>query len=177
EAVGLLAAAVVRLERALHRVSRSGKPADRPARRSIATRIDAGQRARCGKGRQKGVCAFRPRKPRCYTPRRFRGGPQLPFPAVAVRPLPKGFHTCGKVLWIRMAVTSVEQAAQGVWARVTEKARGELPESSYGMWFSEVRPASLEGDVLQLAVPSEYVREWLVRHYLPLIQTAASESA
>jgi chromosomal replication initiator protein len=75
-----------------------------------------------------------------------------------------------------MAVTSVEQAAQGVWARVTEKARNELPESSFAMWFSEVRPASLEGDVLQLAVPSEYVRDWLVRHYLPLIQTAASEA-
>ncbi|MFL5767443.1 MAG: chromosomal replication initiator protein DnaA [Actinomycetota bacterium] len=76
-----------------------------------------------------------------------------------------------------MAVTSVEQAAQGVWARVTEKARSELPESSFAMWFSEVRPASLDGDVLQLGVPSEYVRDWLVRHYLPLIQTAASEAA
>src|SRR3954453_10236774 len=75
-----------------------------------------------------------------------------------------------------MAVTSVEQAAQGVWARVTEKARSELPESSFTMWFSEVRPTSLEGDVLQLGVPSEYVREWLVRHYLPLIQTVASEA-
>src|SRR3954463_1834378 len=91
-----------------------------------------------------------------------------------------------------MAVTSVEQAAQGVWARVTEKARSELPESSFAMWFSEVRPASLDGDVLQLGVPSEYVRDWLpphrgfpseparawlARHYLPLIQTAASEAA
>ena len=75
-----------------------------------------------------------------------------------------------------MAVTSVEQAAQGVWVRVTEKARGELPEGSYTMWFSEVRPTSLEGDILQLSVPSEYVRDWLIRHYLPLIQTAASEA-
>src|SRR5436190_350570 len=82
--------------------------------------------------------------------------------------LPNGFHTCGKVLWIGMAVTSVEQAAQGVWARVTEKARSELPEGSFTMWFSEVRPTSLEGDVLQLGVPSEYVRDWLVRHYNPL---------
>jgi chromosomal replication initiator protein len=75
-----------------------------------------------------------------------------------------------------MAVTAVEQAAQGVWARVTEKARGELPESSFTMWFSEVRPASLAGDVLELSVPSEYVRDWLTRHYLPLIQSAASEA-
>jgi chromosomal replication initiator protein len=76
-----------------------------------------------------------------------------------------------------MAVTAVEQAAQGVWARVTEKARGELPESSFTMWFSEVRPASLEGDVLELSVPSEYVRDWLTRHYLPLIRSAASKAA
>src|SRR3954462_12318360 len=76
-----------------------------------------------------------------------------------------------------MAVTAVEHAAQGVWARVTEKARNELPESSFAMWFSEVRPASLEGDVLQLGVPSEYVRDWLVRPYLPLIQTPASGAA
>src|SRR4051812_11250472 len=75
-----------------------------------------------------------------------------------------------------MAVTAVEQAAQSVWARVIEKARNELPESSFAMWFSEVRPASLEGDVLELGVPSEYVRDWLVRHYLPLIQAAASDA-
>jgi chromosomal replication initiator protein len=76
-----------------------------------------------------------------------------------------------------MAVTAVEQAAQGIWATVTERARAELPESSFTMWFSEVRPASLQGDVLELSVPSEYIRDWLTRHYLPLIQSAASEAA
>jgi chromosomal replication initiator protein len=76
-----------------------------------------------------------------------------------------------------MAVTAVEQAAQGLWANVTERARAELPESSFTMWFSEVRPVALEGDVLRLSVPSEYIRDWLTRHYLSLIRSAASDAA
>src|SRR5437868_6512583 len=122
------------------------------------------------------VAASRRRNPGAILRAAPETAPQLP-PGGLPFSFPKGFHTCGKVLWIRMAVTSVEQAAQGVWVRVTEKARGELPEGSYTMWFSEVRPTSLEGDILQLSVPSEYVRDWLIRHYLPLIQTAASEAA
>ena len=70
----------------------------------------------------------------------------------------------------------VDQAAELVWARVLERARTELPESSFGMWFSEARPRRLEEGVLEVMTPSDYVRDWLARHYMDLILGAAQQA-
>src|SRR3990170_4634065 len=76
-----------------------------------------------------------------------------------------------------MAIASSEQAAQETWSHVVEKARTELPESSFAMWFAEVRAADLREGVLEVVAPSDYVRDWLARHYLDLIRGAAAEAA
>ena len=80
-----------------------------------------------------------------------------------------------------MAVTSFgetsELEAQRIWAGVTEKARAELPESSFNMWFGELRPSRYEDGVLEVIAPSDYVRDWLARHYLEIINTGAAETA
>ncbi len=76
-----------------------------------------------------------------------------------------------------MSVTSYDPTAQGVWASVVERAREELPSSSFNMWFSKVRPGELEDGVLHLVAPSDFVRDWLARNYLDLIQGAAQDAA
>lgn len=76
-----------------------------------------------------------------------------------------------------MAVAPVEAAAEKTWSRVVEKARTELPESSFSMWFAGVRATSLQDGVLDVLAPSGYVRDWLAKHYLELIQSAATEAA
>ncbi|MBI2238670.1 MAG: chromosomal replication initiator protein DnaA [Actinobacteria bacterium] len=76
-----------------------------------------------------------------------------------------------------MAVASFEQAAEKTWSRVIQKAREELPESSFAMWFADVRATSLKSGVLEVLAPSDYVRDWLAKHYLELIQSAASAAA
>src|SRR5439155_14586256 len=85
--------------------------------------------------------------------------------------LPQGDSThverfCG----IRMSVAAFEPTAHEVWSRVVERAREELPSSSFNMWFSRIRPTELRGDILRLVAPSDFVRDWLARHYLDLIQ-------
>ncbi len=75
-----------------------------------------------------------------------------------------------------MAIASFEQAADQMWARVIERARTELPESSFAMWFNGVRATSLRDGVLEVLAPSDYVRDWLAKHYLDLIQRAAAEA-
>jgi len=74
-------------------------------------------------------------------------------------------------------VAALAREAEAVWARVLQRAKNELPDSSYSMWFAEVRPASLERGVLELVAPSDYVRDWLARHYMDLILGAAKEAA
>jgi chromosomal replication initiator protein len=76
-----------------------------------------------------------------------------------------------------MAIASSEHDAQRAWSHVVERARTQLPESTVAMWFAEIRPAALEGDVLELYAPSEYVRDRLARSHLEMIRNAASEVA
>jgi chromosomal replication initiator protein len=74
-------------------------------------------------------------------------------------------------------VTAIAREAGAVWAKVLDRAKTELPDSSYTMWFADVRPARLERGVLELVAPSDYVRDWLARHYMDLILGAAKEVA
>jgi chromosomal replication initiator protein len=76
-----------------------------------------------------------------------------------------------------MAVASFEEAADRTWTHVVERARRELPESTFAMWFGGVRATSLHNDVLEILAPSPYVRERLAGQYLDLIQEAAAEAA
>jgi len=75
-----------------------------------------------------------------------------------------------------MAVASFEGSAERTWAHVVERAKRELPESSFAMWFHGVRGTSLRDGVLEVQAPSDYVRDWLAKHYVDMIQQAASEA-
>jgi chromosomal replication initiator protein len=75
-----------------------------------------------------------------------------------------------------MAVASFEEAAQTTWNRVVERARRELPESSFSMWFQGVHATRLHDGVLDVLAPSEYVKDRLAKNYADLIRTAATEA-
>jgi chromosomal replication initiator protein len=78
---------------------------------------------------------------------------------------------------VDMVVASFEEAADRTWSHVVDRARRELPESSFAMWFTGVRATSLHDGVLEVQAPSDYVRDWLAKHYVELIQRAAAEVA
>ncbi|HEX6329988.1 MAG TPA: chromosomal replication initiator protein DnaA [Actinomycetota bacterium] len=75
-----------------------------------------------------------------------------------------------------MAITSSEGAAT-TWSHVVDRARRELSESSFSMWFQDVHAAYRDDGVLQVLAPSDYVKDWLAKHYVGLISGAASEAA
>jgi chromosomal replication initiator protein len=75
-----------------------------------------------------------------------------------------------------MAVASFEEAAESTWSRVVERARNELSESSFSMWFQDVRATRLRDGVLDVVAPSEYVKDRLAKNYADLIRTAATEA-
>jgi chromosomal replication initiator protein len=76
-----------------------------------------------------------------------------------------------------MAVAVPDQEARRTWSAVLERARVELPETTFLMWFTDVRPVRLEGEVLSLAVPSQFVRERLQHNHLSLIEGTAQEAS
>jgi len=75
-----------------------------------------------------------------------------------------------------MSVAAFEPTAETVWSRVVDRARRELPASSFNMWFSRVRAARLDDGVLALEVPTDFVRDWLSRNYLGMIQGEAQRA-
>jgi chromosomal replication initiator protein len=75
-----------------------------------------------------------------------------------------------------MAVASFQEAAESTWSHVVERARRELPESSFSMWFQGVRATSLHDGVLEVLAPSEYVKDRLAKNYGDLIHEAATEA-
>jgi chromosomal replication initiator protein len=72
-----------------------------------------------------------------------------------------------------MAVALPDQEARRAWSAVLDRARTELPETTFLMWFTDVRPIGLADQVLSLAVPSQFVRERLQHNHLVLIEEAA----
>ena len=75
-----------------------------------------------------------------------------------------------------MAVALPDQEARRTWSVVLDRARTELPETTFLMWFTDVRPIGLRDEVLSLAVPSQFVRERLQHNHLGLIEEAAEEA-
>ncbi|HEV2906654.1 MAG TPA: DnaA N-terminal domain-containing protein, partial [Actinomycetota bacterium] len=66
--------------------------------------------------------------------------------------------------------------AAALWARALDLARAELPSGSFDMWFPEVRARGLTDGVLQLGVPTDYVKNWLTTRYLDLLTRLVAEA-
>jgi chromosomal replication initiator protein len=74
-----------------------------------------------------------------------------------------------------MAVAPQETSATAALAAVLERARRGLSEAQFELWFANLTPGDLEGNVLELVAPSAYVKNWLSGHHMELITTSARE--
>jgi chromosomal replication initiator protein len=68
-------------------------------------------------------------------------------------------------------------ATEDLWSRALDRIKGKLPDSSFEMWFSEVRARGTESGGLELVLPSDYIRSWLASHYAELIADAVTGAA
>jgi len=65
--------------------------------------------------------------------------------------------------------------AQAAHHAVLDRARRHLPEASFKLWFVDLAPGELNGDVLDLVAPNGYVKRWLTSHYMDLITASVRE--
>jgi chromosomal replication initiator protein len=65
--------------------------------------------------------------------------------------------------------------ATAAWEAVMARARRELPEAAFSLWFADLVPGELRGDVLELIAPNAYVKNWLAAHHVVLMTSAARE--
>jgi chromosomal replication initiator protein len=59
---------------------------------------------------------------------------------------------------------------------IHDRARRELSEAAYRLWFADLVPGKLKGEVVEVVAPTAYVRSWLSGHYMDLISVAVREA-
>ncbi len=69
----------------------------------------------------------------------------------------------------------IEPTAESLWDDVAARLRGALNEKTFGNWFGEVQPVSVDDDVFVLAVPNDFTREWIESHFVELIRAAIKD--
>jgi len=66
--------------------------------------------------------------------------------------------------------------AHTVWVAVLDRARHELSEAQFELWFADLLPGKAKGTVIELVAPSSYVKGWLTSRYMDLLQASARKS-
>ena len=64
----------------------------------------------------------------------------------------------------------VESYAEA-WARVRGRLRSEAGEAAYGSWLKPLTLVSVKGGVARMAVPTRFMRDWVVGNYKQVILT------
>jgi len=60
-----------------------------------------------------------------------------------------------------------------LWTRLLTALEGRIPETAIESWLRPCRVVAMDGDVIRVAAPNKYSRDWLVQHYTETIQSAA----
>ena len=67
-------------------------------------------------------------------------------------------------------VEGLHDDAAAIWNACLESLDGA--GSTHKAWLAQVRPVALAGDTLVLAVPDEFVKEWIEQRYAPTVTSA-----
>src|SRR5215211_4921997 len=65
-----------------------------------------------------------------------------------------------------------DPAAEGLWVRVLERARGEIDASSLRVWFQDVVAVELGSESLTISVPTPFAREYIETRFKAALDTA-----
>jgi chromosomal replication initiator protein len=68
-----------------------------------------------------------------------------------------------------------EPTAETLWTAISGRLRGALNEATYRTWFGEAHGVELSDDAFVLAVPNDFIREWIEGHFLGLIRAAVRD--
>ncbi|AKU92845.1 Chromosomal replication initiator protein DnaA [Vulgatibacter incomptus] len=72
---------------------------------------------------------------------------------------------------------TLEPKGTSVWERALEKLRHSTTDYLYENWISQITEVSRDERTLTLGVPSLFVRDWIVTHYVDLVRKAVHSAA
>jgi chromosomal replication initiator protein len=62
-----------------------------------------------------------------------------------------------------------------IWSRLIAALEPKLPPAALDSWIRPCRLAAVDGEVLRLAAPNAFLRDWLLQHHAQVLQAAARE--
>src|SRR5688572_21555604 len=66
----------------------------------------------------------------------------------------------------------MEVSCGTVWNECLEVIRESIEEENFNTWFKPIVPLQVEGDVLTIQVPSQFLYEWLEDNYVTVLKRA-----
>lgn len=60
------------------------------------------------------------------------------------------------------------------WERVRQRLRAELGDAVYNSWFTRLELDRVDGGVMQLSVPTKFLKSWVQSHYASRIKARAA---
>jgi chromosomal replication initiator protein len=76
--------------------------------------------------------------------------------------------------WIPMGygheTPSVDNAVDEQWGRICGKMKGEIGDAAFKSWLKPMSLQAVEGETLKIAVPTRFMRDWVITHYVDRIQ-------
>jgi len=68
-----------------------------------------------------------------------------------------------------------DPAAEEVWEQVLQDAEGDIDVSSLRVWFDGISPIGLKDDVLSIAVPNSFAKEYIETRFKDLLESSLRE--
>ena len=68
-----------------------------------------------------------------------------------------------------------DPAAEDLWARVLEKAEGEIDASSLRVWFEDVNAVDLRSETLTISVPTPFAKEYIETRFMAALEAPLGE--
>ena len=57
-----------------------------------------------------------------------------------------------------------------LWDKILQAAKDKLPPQAYNSWFSQTKIVKFKDNELIIAVPNDFCKEWLEKHYIEFIK-------
>jgi len=69
----------------------------------------------------------------------------------------------------------LDPAAEELWEQVLQNAEGDIDVSSLRVWFDGISPIGLQDDVLSIAVPNSFAKEYIETRFGELLESSLKE--
>jgi len=66
---------------------------------------------------------------------------------------------------------SIDPDVEDQWVSICERIRGEIGDTAYKSWLKPITLKGLDGGTLRMAVPTRFMRDWVMTHYAERIRS------